>query len=86
MYDENYYHNSCKSNGELLDESKYPQSLSDIIMLMTKNYKDSCFPIPYGESTQFVLWQVNWDCYEIWIESYELENKFKKISNEVTDK
>ena len=29
--------------------------------------------------------QVKWDCYEIWIESYELENKFKKISNELLD-
>ena len=45
-------------------------------------YKTAIKP---GESTQFALWpeQKGWDCYEVWIESYESENKFKGISDEL---
>ncbi len=37
-----------------------------------------------GEASPFVLWpgQVGWDCYEIWIESYEMENVEKQITDE----
>jgi len=36
-----------------------------------------------GEATPFVLWpgQVGWDCYEVWVETYELEN----IAEDITD-
>ena len=100
-YDKNLYYPVIRanvySNGELLDETEYPQSFT-----FRYNYagaydqelqnKDLAVSphnlgLKPGESTQFVLWpgQVKWDCYEIWIESYELENKFKKISNELLD-
>jgi len=38
-----------------------------------------------GEVTPFVLWpgQTGWDCYEVWIESYKLEDKEKKITPEL---
>ena len=100
-YDENLYYPVIRanvySNGELLDESKYPQSFTFRYNsagtydqeLQSKDLAVSPHNLGLkpGESTQFVLWpgQVKWDCYEIWIESYELENKFKKISNELLD-
>ena len=100
-YDKNLYYPVIRanvySNGELLDESKYPQSFTFRYNnagaydqeLQSKDLAVSPHNLGLkpGESTQFVLWpgQVNWDCYEIWIESYELENKFKKISNELLD-
>ena len=36
-----------------------------------------------GEASPFVLWpgQVGWDCYEVWVESYEMEN----IAEDITD-
>ena len=100
-YDENLYYPVIRanvySNGDLLDESKYPQSFTFRYNnagaydqeLQSKDLAVSPHNLGLkpGESTQFVLWpgQVNWDCYEIWIASYELENKFKKISNELHD-
>jgi len=36
-----------------------------------------------GEASSFSLWpgQVGWDCYEVWVETYELEN----ITEDITD-
>jgi len=38
-----------------------------------------------GEASPFVLWpgQVGWDCYEVWVESYEMENIEKDISEKI---
>ena len=67
--------------GKLLTDAGH--SLEDIknVALTISPYKIAIHP---GESAQFSLWpgQVGWDCYEVWIESYELENKFKGISDE----
>ena len=100
-YDKNLYYPVIRanvySNGELLDETEYPQSFTFRYNyagaydqeLQSKDLAVSPHNLGLkpGEFTQFVLWpgQVKWDCYEIWIESYELENKFKKISNELLD-
>ena len=78
-------------DGKLLDDTGYIQPYIfrygfpfedwDNIALAISPYKVAIHP---GESAQFSLWpgQVGWDCYEVWIESYELENKFKGISDE----
>ena len=78
-------------DGKLLDDTGYMQPYifrydfpfedRDNIALAISPYKVAIHP---GESAQFALWpgQVGWDCYEVWIESYELENKFKGISEE----
>ncbi len=78
-------------NGKILDDTgdiqpyifryDFPLEDTDNIALAISPYKLAIHP---GESVQFSLWpgQVGWDCYEVWIESYELENKFKGISNE----
>ena len=78
-------------DGKLLEETGYSQPYTfryDFPMeevdtaLAISPYKVAIQP---GESAQFTLWpgQVGWDCYEVWIESYELENKFKGISDEL---
>ncbi len=79
-------------DGKLLDDTGYMQPYifrydfpledRDNIALAISPFKTAIMP---GESAQFSLWpgQVGWDCYEVWIESYELENKFKGISNEL---
>ena len=38
-----------------------------------------------GEASPFSLWpgQSGWDCYEVWIESYELENSLEGITDEI---
>ena len=79
-------------DGKLLDDTGYQQpyifrydypfeSERYDIELAISPYKVAIHP---GESAQFALWpgQVGWDCYEVWIESYESENKFKGISEE----
>ena len=79
-------------DGKLLDDTGYQQpyifrydypfeSERYNIELAISPYKVAIHP---GESAQFALWpgQVGWDCYEVWIESYESENKFKGISEE----
>ena len=78
-------------DGKLLDDTGYMQPYifrydfpfedRDNIALAISPYKVAIHP---GESAQFSLWpgQVGWNCYEVWIESYELENKFKGISDE----
>jgi len=79
-------------NGKLLDDTGYMQPYTfrynfpfenerDNIALAISPYKPHMKP---GESAHFILWpgQVGWDCYEVWVESYELENKFKGISEE----
>jgi len=79
-------------DGKLLDDTGYMQpyifrydfpfeNIRDEVSLAISPYKIAIHP---GESAQFALWpgQVGWDCYEVWIESYELENKFKGISDE----
>ena len=79
-------------DGKLLDDTGYKQpnifrydypfeNERNVIELAISPYKIAIHP---GESAQFSLWpgQVGWDCYEVWIESYELENKFKGISDE----
>ena len=78
-------------NGKLLDDTGYMQPYifrydfpledRDNISLAISPFKTAIMP---GESAQFSLWpgQVGWDCYEVWIESYELENKFKGITSE----
>jgi len=79
-------------DGKLLDDTGYMQPYifrydfpfadeRDNIALAISPYKMHMKP---GESAQFALWpgQVGWDCYEVWVESYELENKFKGISEE----
>ena len=78
-------------DGKLLDDTGYMQPYifrydfpfedRDNIELAISPFKTALMP---GESAQFSLWpgQVGWDCYEVWIESYELENKFKGISDE----
>ena len=78
-------------NGKLLEDTGYMQPYvfrydfpledNENIALAISPYKATIKP---GESAQFSLWpgQVGWDCYEVWIESYESENKFKGISEE----
>jgi len=36
-----------------------------------------------GEASPFVLWpgQTGWDCYKVWVESYEMENKAEDIND-----
>jgi hypothetical protein len=77
--------------GKLLDDTGYMQPYifrydslledKENITLAISPFKTAIMP---GESAQFSLWpgKVGWDCYEVWIESYELENKFKGISEE----
>jgi len=38
-----------------------------------------------GEASPFALWpgQTGWDCYEVWIEGYELENSAEGITDEI---
>jgi len=79
-------------DGKLLDGTGYSQPYVfrynfpleevDQTELAISPWKASIHP---GESAQFSLWPgtSGWDCYEVWIESYELENKFKGISDEV---
>ena len=93
--DETLYYVIIRGNvyddGKLLDDTGYMQPYTfrydfpledrDNIALAISPYKMHMKP---GESAQFALWpgQVGWDCYEVWVESYELENKFKGISEE----
>ena len=67
--------------GKLLTDAGHTMSDLENIALATSPYK---FVILPGESAHFSLWpgQVAWDCYEVWVESYELENRFKGISKE----
>ena len=78
-------------DGKLLDDTGYmqpyvfrynfPAEDRDTIALAETPFKFAMHP---GESAQFALWpgQVGWDCYEVWVESYELENRFKGITDE----
>ena len=67
--------------GKLLTDAGYSVDDLNDVALASSPFKTAIMP---GESAQFSLWpgQIGWDCYEVWIESYELENKFKGISNE----
>jgi len=67
--------------GKLLTDAGHTMSDPENIALATSPYK---FVILPGESAHFSLWpgQVAWDCYEVWVESYELEDRFKGISKE----
>ena len=80
-YDKNLYYPVIRanvySNGELLDETEYPQSFTFRYNyagaydqeLQSKDLAVSPLNLGLkpGEFTQFVLWpgQVKWDCYEI---------------------
>ena len=91
--DETLYYIIIRGNvyddGKLLDDTGFMQPYTfrydfpvedrDNIALAISPHKMHMKP---GESAQFALWpgQVGWDCYEVWVESYELENKFKGIS------
>ncbi len=78
-------------DGKLLDDTgllqpytfryNFPVEDRDNVALAISPYKMHMKP---GESAQFALWpeRVGWDCYEVWIESYELENKFKGVNEE----
>ncbi|MDC1103845.1 hypothetical protein OAS49_04955, partial [Nitrosopumilus sp.] len=95
MSDDKLYYIIIRANvyddGKLLDDTGYMQPYvfrynfpvedRDTIALAISPFKVAMHP---GESAQFSLWpgQVGWDCYEVWVESYELENKFKGISDQ----
>jgi len=58
----------------------YPWEQGNPTELATSPFRTSLAP---GEASAFQLWpgQVGWDCYEVWVETYELEN----IAEDITD-
>ena len=59
----------------------YPSQIGNPTELAISPYKLTLRP---GEAAPFSLWpgQSGWDCYELWVESYELENKVDNIIDE----
>jgi len=94
LSDENIYYIVTKGNvydeGKLLEKTGsagrpfgFDSSPGDSLYQISNNpLRISLRP---GEVTPFELWpgQTGWDCYEVWIESYKLEDKEKEITPEL---